>query len=61
MPLGIDMNIIADKMLDAFNEYRETGDPRKLDAARKYAALLKLDGSIWPALSSAEKRPDVFF
>jgi len=57
--LGIDMNIIADKMLDAFNQYRETSDPRKLDAARKYAALLKLDGSSWSALSgeAVEAKP----
>ena len=59
--LGMDMNIIADKMLDAFNAYRETGDQRKLEAARKYAALLKLDGSTWPALTSVEKPPEVYF
>ena len=59
--LGMDMNIIADKMLDAFNEYRETGDSRKLETARKYAALLKLDGNSWPALSASEKRPEAYF
>ena len=59
--LGMDMTIIADKMLDAFNEYRESGDPRKLEAARKYAALLKLDGSSWPELSGGDKRPEPYF
>jgi hypothetical protein len=48
--MGIDMRIIADKMLDAFNRYRATRDERHLATARKYAALLKLDGTQWPAL-----------
>lgn len=52
--LGMDMNVIADKMLDAFNRYRETKDNAHLEAARKYAALLKLDGRAWPALSGLE-------
>lgn len=61
--LGMDMGIIADKMLDAFNQYRETGDPGKLETARKYAALLKLDGTGWPALSGepAEEKPEAYF
>lgn len=59
--LGMDMNIIADKMLDAFNEYRETGDERKLESARKYAALLKLDGSAWPGLASPQPLPEAYF
>ena len=52
--LGMDMRLIADKMLDAFNRYRETRDPKFLQTARKYAALLKLDGHQWPALQELE-------
>jgi hypothetical protein len=48
--LGMDMRLIADKMLDAFNRYRETKDARYLETARKYAALMKLDAKQWPAL-----------
>lgn len=53
--LGIDMRLIADKMLDAFNRYRETHEGRDLETARMYAALLRLDGREWPAL---EHGPD---
>jgi hypothetical protein len=49
--MGMDMQLIADKMLDAFNRYRESKDPHHLATARKYAALLKLDGKQWPALT----------
>ncbi len=49
--MGMDMRIIADKMLDAFNRYRESRDPVHLETARKYAALMKLDGKQWPALT----------
>lgn len=52
--LGIDMQLIADKMLDAFNRYRETRDERHLELARKYAALLRLDARNWPALAKLE-------
>lgn len=48
--MGMDMQLIADKMLDAFNRYRETREVVHLETARKYAALLKLDGHNWPAL-----------
>lgn len=48
--LGVDMGVVSDRMLDAFNRYRETDDPRHLADARTYAALLKLDGREWPAL-----------
>lgn len=48
--MGMDMQLIADNMLDAFNRYRTTKDPQHLETARKYAALLKLDGRHWPAL-----------
>lgn len=57
--LGIDMRIIADKMLDAFNRYRRTKEERHLQTARKYAALLKLDSAHWPALEEmAGELPD---
>jgi TPR repeat protein len=52
--MGIDMQLIADKMLDAFNRYRETKDERHLELARKYAALLRLDARNWPALARLE-------
>jgi hypothetical protein len=48
--MGMDMRIIADKMLDAFNRYRATKDASHLETARKYAALMKLDGRQWPVL-----------
>ena len=41
--LGFDMNLVADKMLDCINRYRQTGDERQLTNARRYAALLRLD------------------
>jgi len=43
--LGFDMELIANKMLDAFNLYRQTGDGTHLETASKYAALLKVDRS----------------
>lgn len=48
--LGFDMNLIADKMLDCFNQYRATGDLQYLENARKYAALLKVDRTSFPSL-----------
>ncbi|MCL4232180.1 MAG: hypothetical protein KJ053_11400 [Dehalococcoidia bacterium] len=48
--LGMDMRLIADKMLDAFNRYRATREPQHLETARKYASLLRLDASQWPVL-----------
>jgi hypothetical protein len=58
--MGIDMRVIADKMLDAFNRYRETKDVAHLDTARKYAALLKLDGRQWPELGGLDAAPTYF-
>ena len=52
--MGIDMQVIADKMLDAFNRYRHTRDGRHLHAARLYATLMKLDGHTCPALHQPE-------
>jgi hypothetical protein len=40
--LGFDMEVVANKMLDAMNLYRQTGDSVHLETARKYAALLKV-------------------
>lgn len=47
---GFDLNLIADKMLDSFNLYRQTGDDRHLENARRYAAILKLDEERFAAL-----------
>jgi len=47
---GFDMELIADKMLDAFNRYRESGDERHLGAARRYAAILRVDSARFSAL-----------
>lgn len=58
--LGMDMRIIADKMLDAFNRYRQTHELRYLEAARKYAALMKLDGRSWPALAEIPRIEEYF-
>jgi hypothetical protein len=41
--LGFDMELMSNKMLDAYNAYRRTGDQAYLDSASKYAALLKVD------------------
>lgn len=48
--LGMDMRLIADRMLDAFNRYRATREMVHLDLARKYASLLRLDARQWPSL-----------
>jgi hypothetical protein len=41
--LGFDMDVISNKMLDALNLYRRTGDPHYMESAQKYAALLRID------------------
>jgi hypothetical protein len=43
--LGFDMELMSNKMLDAYNTYRRTGEQKYLDSASKYAALLKIDRS----------------
>jgi len=48
--MGLDMNLLADKMLDAFNLWRQTGDEHHLEKARRYAALLKVDSTRFPSL-----------
>jgi hypothetical protein len=37
--MGMDMQLLADRMLDAFNRYRQTWDIAFIETARKYAAL----------------------
>ena len=53
--LGFDLDLIADKMLDNFNRYRETGDEHALDNARRYASILRLDRARFPALFGAPR------
>jgi hypothetical protein len=48
--MGFDLHLIADKMLDNFNHYRQTGEERYLQNARRYAAILKLDPDAFPSL-----------
>jgi len=48
--LGFDMDVVANKLLDAINRYRRTGDPAEMETASKYAALIKLDRS-FPGLN----------
>lgn len=48
--LGFDLPLIADKMLDSFNRYRESRDERHLQDARRYAAILKVDPQAFPGL-----------
>ncbi len=51
--MGFDMNLIADKMLDSINDYRDTGEDRYLQNANRYAAILKVNPE---AFSSILKR-----
>ena len=52
--MGFDMELIADKMLDNFNRYRESRDEADasmyLTNARRYAAILRLDRERFPSL-----------
>ncbi|MDP9237277.1 MAG: hypothetical protein M3P30_07765 [Chloroflexota bacterium] len=48
--MGFDMELIADKMLDNINRYRESRDERYLTNARRYAAILSIDRLRFPAL-----------
>lgn len=41
--LGFDATLIADHMLDGYNLWRASGDPRALDDARRFAELLAID------------------
>jgi hypothetical protein len=51
--LGFDLALIADKMLDSFNQYRRTGEERFLQNARRYAAILKVNPGAFPSLMKA--------
>jgi hypothetical protein len=51
--LGFDLDLLADKMLDSINAYRESRAPRALSDARRYAAILQLDADRYPALFGA--------
>ncbi len=55
--MGFDLQLIADKMLDNFNQYRRTGDERFLQNARRYAAILKVDPAAFPGLGRGGKTP----
>lgn len=50
--MGLDFQLIADKMLDAFNEYRRSGEERFLQSACRYAAVLRLDPTVFPGSRS---------
>lgn len=50
--MGFDMHLMADKMLDGFNRYRASGEERHLEAARRYAAILRVDHEQFPPLRS---------
>ena len=51
--MGFDFQLIANKMLDSFNQYRRTGEEQFLQNARRYAAVLKLDPEAFPSLMKA--------
>ena len=57
--IEMDTRIIANKMLDAFNRYRETGDEAEMENARKFATVLKVDSHSFPALFQPVARPAV--
>jgi hypothetical protein len=48
--MGFDLHLIADKMLDSFNQYRRTGEERFLQNGRRYAAILRVDAEAFPSL-----------
>ncbi len=50
--MGFDTQLIADKMLDNFNRYRETRDERDLGSVRRYASILRVDGDQFPTTVS---------
>jgi hypothetical protein len=50
--LGFDLDLLADKMLDSINAYRESRDERLLAEARNYARILQLEPARYPALFS---------
>ena len=48
--MGFDMRLIADKMLDSFNQYRRTGEDRFLANARRYASIINVEAQAFPGL-----------
>lgn len=48
--MGFDLHLIADKMLDSFNQYRQTGDERLLENARRHVAILSVNVEVFPSL-----------
>lgn len=54
--MGFDLELIADKMLDNFNQYRRTGEDRYLQNARRYAAVLQVGPDTFPSLKQ-RRRP----
>jgi len=54
--MGFDLNLIADKMLDCFNQFRRTGEARFLENARRYAAILKVDPEAFPSIMKRRPR-----
>ncbi len=54
--MGFDMATIADKMLDNFNLYRQTGEDKYLTNARRYAAILKVERQHFPGLYKRRSR-----
>ena len=40
---GVDVQRVTNLMLDSYNAWRRTGDPKRMEELRKYAALLALD------------------
>ena len=50
--MGFDTQLIADKMLDNFNRYRETRDEHHLTSVRRYASILRVDGDAFPPPAS---------
>ena len=46
----MDLELIADKMLDNYNNYQRTGEDRYLQNARRYAAVLQVSPDTFPSL-----------
>jgi hypothetical protein len=51
--MGFDLDLLANKMLDSINAYRQHADQRALGDARRYAAILQLDAERYPSLFEA--------
>jgi hypothetical protein len=51
--MGFDLDLLANKMLDSINAFRDRADARALADARRYAAILRLDADRYPSLFGA--------